>query len=363
MASNPSLLMKCNYCGNVHELVPCNNCKVKFYCKAEHKDLDLRNHSFECNTSTVSLIQQILRTEERELRRQGAKSTPPQDFFEKEVGNFAILYNTTQYMSYRGRLVSELLRIQHPYTLDSALKEAMYTLRLGRGLGPRGVEACANAAGVLLRLGRIQECHDILKGYAATIPVEFEILQPTRRVGNLVLDTKNTDVFEAFNAHEINKLNLSLCATLILLKYKLLRDVKGLQYSAVLSSKVPQEILDKIRGYLVDEVVSKNHRIMKTTDFRAIEESLKSQIQAVNRVVLYDHPRLWPELADAQFFRRRPSIILSREYSMAEYRKYMALIRALENNLEAWLQTRGAIDYVARGGLLWGENWWRRIRE
>ena len=189
-----------------------------------------------------------------------------------------------------------------------------------------------------LRLGKDQECYDFCKWWATTGQDSHYSFGD---LSNPYLDVKNADVFESprgFFDKEYGSLSHSLAITLI--KIRLLIDVRALQNSSVIGSKLPQEIFDGVRGELVSgPLIAENKSIMDAKDQSPLIEKLESQVddlyEAVERLNVY----FWPALLNpGKHLTARPETYS--HGSLAE----MQLV--LQQSFDAWTETSGAVDVI-----------------
>lgn len=168
--------------------------------------------------------------------------TPP-NLFEEHAGHFWGIMETRGYMRARYALVEALLKIKTYAAAEAVHGHLMDMLRLCRGdnMGVRDLVPALD-----LRLGRDQECYDFCKWWATT---DQKGDYDWGNMDNPYLDVKNADVFEPPLESFVSKYgSLSYSVAITLLKIRLLMDLRALQNSSMIRSKVPQEILDSVRG-------------------------------------------------------------------------------------------------------------------
>lgn len=117
-------------------------------------------------------------------------------------------------------------------------------------------------------------------------------------------------------------------------------DVRALQNSSVIGNKVPQEILDSVRGQLVSgSVVAENKSIMNAKDQAPLIETLERQVQDLYTAVKKLNQHFWPALLNpGKHLTARPEA-----YSHGSVAQ-MQLI--LQYSFDAWTETPGALDMV-----------------
>lgn len=260
--------------------------------------------------------------------------TPP-NLFEESVGRFWGIMETRDYMRARYHLVEALLKVKTHLAVEAAHGHLMDCLRLCRSdnMGVRDLIPALD-----LRLGKDQECYDFCKWYATT---GDDSHYDWGNMSNPFLDVKNANVFESPKPMFTNKYgSLSHSAAIALLKIRLLMDVRALQNSSVIGEKVPQEILDSVRGQLVsDSVIAENKSIMHAKDQAPLMERLESQVQDLYTAVKNINKHFWPALLNpGKHLKARPEAFS--HGSLAE----MQLV--LQYSMDAWVETPGAVDVV-----------------
>ncbi|TVY82760.1 hypothetical protein LSUE1_G004073 [Lachnellula suecica] len=337
-----SLTLKsgCAVCSKQESLVLCEACKVTTYCGSDHQVADRTSHKRVC--VAIKKAQKALDDEERSLRSLPADSWTPENPFENAVGRFWGLHETRPYMLSRFALVDAILKVKTRYAVQTALDHVTDILRLCRSdnMGVRDL-----APSLFLRLGKYQECYDFVKWWATT----------GRRSnydwGNPALphlDLRDEDVCEAVTLYTDSYLDLSHSVSVMLLKIRLLSDLKSLQNSTVMhevAPQVPPEVLDNIRGQMVSAVVSRNKKIMHSEDQGPLIRRLESQITRLYQAIKKDNVYFWPALL-------RPGNNLKAcpdEYGQGS-KEHMQLI--LQYSYDSWVETPGAIalikTYVAK---------------
>ena len=99
------------------------------------------------------------------------------------------------------------------------------------------------------------------------------------------LDVKDADAFESIELYTGKYAEISFVVAVALIKFRLLLDIKALQNSTVLGEKVPQELLDNIRGQLVSSIVARNKDIMQAEDQTALIKKLEFQVKELFQAV------------------------------------------------------------------------------
>ncbi|KAI0405846.1 hypothetical protein F4802DRAFT_560935 [Xylaria palmicola] len=266
-------------------LLLCSGCKVVHYCSAAHQKEHRRKHKAAC----TSIVKSRARLEEEEaaLRAHPGDILTPTDVFENGVGRFWGLVGTRDYMRARFAAANALLQIDTIKAVEKALAHFQDMLRLCRSdnLGVRDI-----VPGLLLRLGREQECYDFLKWWAVTDDGWGDASRP-------YLDIRGADTFEAVGAFPGN-LSLSQLAILALLKVRLYLDIESYDPECLdFESPWPPAPTEFMRP--IGEIVQKKVRRITSSAVPEISESLKHQYQALFRMVHKANPHFWEALVDA----------------------------------------------------------------
>jgi hypothetical protein len=326
-----SLTSHCPVCSSNEHLLRCQACKVQFYCSRDHQVIDRDAHKKACNG--IKKAQQILDTEEQKLRDHPGDFMTPPHLFEEGVGHFWGIHETRPYMRARYALIESLLKMKTFHAVQSALSHALDMLRLCRG-DNIGVRDCMPA--MFLRLGKDQECYDFVKWYCTTGQ------DPHYDWGDMdlgFLDVKSADAFESVELYTGKYASISFVVAVALIKFRLLLDVKALHNSTVLSEKVPQELLDNIRGQLVSSIVAGNKDIMESKDQIPLIKKLESQVEELYKAVNSSNKFFWPALL-------RPGSHLTARPQMYSQGTVEHMQLVLQYSYASWVETPGAIDMI-----------------
>ncbi|KAI1419587.1 hypothetical protein F5Y12DRAFT_788949 [Xylaria sp. FL1777] len=275
------------------KLLLCSGCKVVHYCSADHQKKHRPKHKATCTSIIKS--REKLEEEEATLRAHPGDILLPENVFENGVGMFWGLTGTRGYMRARFAAADALLQIDTVKAVEKALAHFQDMLRLCRSdnLGIRDI-----VPGLLLRLGREQECYDFLKWWAV---IDDEHHYNGRYnwsdVSLPYLDIRGADAFEAVNTFA-SQLSFSQLVILVLLKLRLYLDIEPYhsEYTDFVSSwpPAPTEFMRPI-----GEIVQKKVRMITSEDVPEILESLEDQNQALFGMVHKKNPHFWEALVDA----------------------------------------------------------------
>ncbi|KAL2132138.1 hypothetical protein VTI74DRAFT_4144 [Chaetomium olivicolor] len=278
----PHALQKsCPLCASASGLLRCGGCKVVSYCGPAHQSAHRSKHKAVCDA--IKKTRQALEREEAALR---ASSGNP---FETGVGNFWGIFSTRDYMKARFAAADALLKVDTVTAVEKALEHFSDMLHLCRAdnLGVRDV-----IPGLLLRLGREQECYDFLKWFATVDDKDhyngqYDWGDPTLPY----LDIRNADAFEPIDMFFSGptRMSLSHLVMLTLLKLRLLLDLGACQ-----SVSDDFTASDRPVGRLVRSRVRTfgMRRIATTT------EALTNQYHTLCRAVNEANPHFWDALVD-----------------------------------------------------------------
>lgn len=176
-------------------------------------------------------------------------------------------------MKARFALADKLLKIKTFDAVKSAFDHIMDMFRLCRG-DNMGVRFMAPA--LFIRLGKDQECYDFLKWWATTIRDDY---YGWRDMDLPFLDVRDAVVFESVRKFTGRLAALTHAVALMLIKMRLLRDVKSLKNSHCLYDKsLPPEIVDRIRKEAVGKIVAKRKDILMSSDQDVLIEKLEKQL-------------------------------------------------------------------------------------
>ena len=319
----------CQFCSvSQNHLLRCSGCKVVRYCSQDHQVADRPQHKSVCNAIKRSSAR--LDLEEHKLRNQpddGNIFAPP-NVFEDHVGHFWGLHNTRPYMRARYGLVEAVLMIRTRDAVVMALKHVMDCLRLCRS-DNMGVRYCV--PGLLLRLGRDQECYDFVKWWATTgskSDYDYSDLDEP------FLDLKGSDVLESPQYLCRHIIDLSHVVSIALLKIRLLLAVRagteGWQ-EILRSSPIFNQLEDSFRQNAPIE----DHETESVKVTKILKVHINELYQAVDRL----NPYFWGALLNpGKNLNAYPSYFSnsSEEEMQMVLRKYY----------DAWKESPGTIEVI-----------------
>ena len=321
----------CNVSSGDSKLFLCKACRVVYYCVRDHQIAHREEHKSACNA--IKKSRQTLEQEETKLRSHPGDFMTPPNLFEEHAGHFWGILETRDYIRARYAVVEALLKIKTRAAVEVAHGHVMEMLRLCRSdnLGVRFLLPLLD-----LRLGRDQQCYDFCKWWATT---GQEGDYDWGDLDNPYLDVKAADVFEPPLENFMVSYDLSHVAAITLLKIRLLIDLRTLQNSSIIAHKMPQEILDSLRGQLVSSIVAEKKSIMNTRDQAPLIQNLERQVQDLYMAVKKLNKHFWPALlSPGKYLTARPPA-----YSHGSLEE-MQLV--LQYNFEAWRETPRAVEVI-----------------
>ncbi|KAF2436201.1 hypothetical protein EJ08DRAFT_645208 [Tothia fuscella] len=237
-------------------------------------------------------------------------------------------------MRKRFALVEDILVVGTFDAVASGLDHLMDMLRLCRGdnMGVRDL-----VPGLLLRLGRDQECYDFVKWWGT------EGQRGDYDWGDTdlpYLDVKDADAFESPSYMCGSYLSLPGTVATTLIKAKLLLDLQDLQKSSLLSNKLPQELVDNTKGFLPRTSIIAGERISWNPDDNTARiEELNSQLDELYKAVKKYNPHFWPALMN-------PDRHLGGRPQMYSHGTKEEMQLVLGYCVASWKETPGALELI-----------------
>ncbi|KAK5119364.1 hypothetical protein LTR85_007720 [Meristemomyces frigidus] len=277
-----------------------------------------------------------LEYEEIKLREAPGDALFQANPFENSVGHFWGIYPTRDYMTARFTHVEGLLKFDTFEAVRTSLEHLEDMLRLCRG-DNMGVRALMPA--LYLRLGRDQDCYDFIKWW---VTVSEESRYDFGNMDSPYLDLHGADAFEPIEKCK-PVYRLPMLVSLMLLKIRLLLDLRSLENAVTVGEKIPQEILDSVREQMASPIIRSNQALMKNmTNGKPLTPyitGLESQLRE-----LYDHGKsenkhMWPALL---FPGKHPT-------ARPQYTSYGGVEEmqmALQYNYRAWIETPGGLEVI-----------------
>ncbi|KAK3361507.1 hypothetical protein B0T24DRAFT_641736 [Lasiosphaeria ovina] len=309
------LATKCPVCRVKDGLLVCGGCKVVHYCGAAHQADHRPTHKSAC--VAIKKTRAKLEQEEATLRANpGDNFSMPADVFNNGVGEFWGILDTRDYMRARFAAADALLQVQTVSAVEKALAHFTDMLRLCRSdnLSVRDI-----VPGLLLRLGREQECYDFIKWWA-TIDDEDHYNGDYDWGDNKLpyLDLRGEDAFEAID--KVATGSLSHVVILTLLKLRLILDLERFENGL--------NEWDRPLGSLVQKRLRSRNRFAIST------KELQNQYQKLLRIVHNRNPHFWEMLVNDE------TPVMPQVYSRGSVEEAHV---ALYQCLSAWEESEDAI--------------------
>lgn len=321
----------CPICKTTKKLLRCQGCMVMPYCCQEHQIADRNNHKRVCND--VKKSKKNLDKEERELRAAPPDFMMPANVFEESVGHFWGIYGTRPYMRARYALVDKLLKIKTFDAVATAFDHIMDMIRLCRSdnMGLRDI-----VPAIFIRLGKDQECYDFVKWWATSDP------HGDYDWGDMdlpFLDVRDADVLESVSEFTGEFSDISHAVAVLLIKMRLLRNVKSLKNAGFLYDLLPPEMVDRISKDIGGKIIASRKDILMSKDQDALIKTLEQQLQELFTFVKESNKYFWPALLNpADYLAAQPT-----SYSRGSAEEAQL---TLQYNYDAFVETPGSIDMI-----------------
>lgn len=306
----------CPICKTTKKLLRCQGCMVMPYCCREHQIADRNNHKANCNA--VKNSKKNLVKEERKLR---------ENVLEEAANHFSEIHENHPYMTARHSLADELLKIKTFDAVKAAFDLFMDMIRLCRSENTFQFIVPA----LFIRLGMIQECYDFLKWHVTTGSRDD---YDWKDLNLPFLDVRDADVFESVAEFTGQSANSGYILPLMLIKMRLLMDVKSLQNSDFLDDQMlSPEIVNRIRKEVAGKILSKRKDILTSREHDQLIEKLEKQMQKLFTFANKKIERFWTRLLSvADYFAANPTL--------------SGTVMTLFYYCDALLETPGSIDLI-----------------
>lgn len=314
----------CPVCKTTEKLLRCQGCMVMPYCCREHQIADRNNHKVNCNA--VKNLKKNLAKEEEKLR---------ENVLEEGGNLFSDIDEIHPYMTVRHSLVDKLLNINTFDAVKAAFDHLMDMVRLCRS--ENAFQFIVPA--LFIRLGMVQECYDFLKWHVTTGGSED---YDWKDMSLPFLDIQNADVFESVADFTGPSANNGYILPLMLIKMRLLLDVKSLQNSDILDDlMLPPHIVNQIRKEVAGKILSKRKDIMMSIEHDQLIEKLEKQMQELFLFANKTIKRFWARLLSlADYFAANPTAC---HIGMTVFYYYDALFETPGSigMIKEWVQNNG----------------------
>ncbi|THX57942.1 hypothetical protein D6D06_03392 [Aureobasidium pullulans] len=132
---------------------------------------------------------------------------------------------------------------------------------------------------------------------------------------------------------------LSHAVVVLLIKIRLLVDLRALHQLVIVHEKLPPELVRNVHDQLVSNIIAANKDAVKSQDLSPDIKKVESQVNELCRYIAKANKHFWPALLDpGRDLTARPPY-----YSRGDERKMQLY---LAYSYGAWKETRGAIDVI-----------------
>ncbi|KEQ89040.1 hypothetical protein M438DRAFT_95834 [Aureobasidium pullulans EXF-150] len=91
---------------------------------------------------------------------------------------------------------------------------------------------------------------------------------------------------------------LSHAVVVVLIKIRLLVDLRALHRLVIVHEKLPRELVDNVRHQLVSNIIAVNRHTVKSQDLSPEIKKVESQVNEFCRYIAKANKHFWPALLD-----------------------------------------------------------------
>ncbi|KAK2798297.1 hypothetical protein FQN50_008902 [Emmonsiellopsis sp. PD_5] len=304
---------------------------VLLYPRASSLDRD--HHKRSCNK--IAKTREKVDVEERRLRESPADLFLVENVFETKVGHFSGIPGTHEYLWARTAFILALLEVNTLESVQTQLAESRDLLRLCRcDTKPTS----STMPGMMMRLGLDQECYDFVKWFETS---GQDSDYDWGDMDSPFLDIKDADVFEPVDYLCQEFPDLGFISSVLLLKVKLLLDLKDLQNSTLaIGAKLPPELLHNVRSHLVrSPIIANNRRLLEREEHMEAIDSLTIQVSDLFLAIDEYNDYFWDCMLDPEpYLDECPTCCQAPGMS-----EVMIMFKYI---YPSWQETPGAMDYI-----------------
>ncbi|KAJ5414190.1 hypothetical protein N7509_000817 [Penicillium cosmopolitanum] len=316
----------CAVCGKKQSLLLCSACRVIHYCSSDHQIKHRPGHKAACNT--IKKAKQLVETEEARLRKTELDCAV--------ALSFATYKYAKSLYTARALLFQALTSIDTKASLQAQLDD-LHRLFL---LGPHHVLfARYYLPALMIRLGKDQECYDLIKWFRAAIDIPDEDWATETSLGVTV---KDADPFQPDRIAIGGQSELDLKIHQALVKVRLCLDVEALH-----------SLSEAIKPYVLQtSIIASKPEIVEANDHKADGTALIGillvQLSFLMLMVHSENPHFWaaltsPSALDYSKQRLQMDSCIDKSWKSNSPEMAEALVKM---NIDAWLSTPRALDFV-----------------
>ncbi|KAI0908026.1 hypothetical protein F4823DRAFT_600892 [Ustulina deusta] len=315
------------------QLLRCAACRAVRYCGRQHQVAHRQQHKSAC--TKIKNARTKLAREDHGVRHAAQDFATPANAFETHVGRFWGIVSTRDYMRARFALARQLFLLGTLDGVNEGFEHMREMMRLCRS-DNMGVRSIMPA--IMLRLDLDQECYDFMKWWATCDP------DGTYDWGDMTLpylDIRGADVLEdpGFLLDKYSELNYVVA--LLLLKLKLLVDVRNLKVTRKIIAQhhLPFELRDQIEREVVRSPLSA--KLQKESPKALVKTELKlmNHIGQIGAALV--------EVNDNFLFHLfEPAEALSDEPTSYTRGSWEEMVLAMQNSYAAWWEMEGVLDLL-----------------
>jgi hypothetical protein len=245
---------QCAICKTEQGVTVCKGCLILHHCGPAHQKVDWPNHKTLCK-ATKTNRERVWKAMEHIKHSVEDSGGDPRAYFQSSP------VEVEAYLHYRYVYARTLIKPNTRSGVIQGLDCCLEVAKLDSKNKQNGPSAREFVPGLLLRLGRDQECYDFLK---------------QKCNGDLeeIYRSENDGSRRSVKAED---LSLAHAAMLCLLKLRILRDLRSVdQADSALGDKLPAELFHESRSYLTSPGTKMDPARMKAIEKR---EDLKPHMQ------------------------------------------------------------------------------------
>jgi len=314
---------------NTKKVTACAGCRVIYYCGSAYQKADWPNHKKLCKTiqTQIAHVYQALENVKQGLAQSGG------DFRAYHQSSPVELESCHHY---RYILARNYIKVNTFAGINEGLKICVEVAKLDVQNKQNGQTAREFVPGLYLRLGQDQKCYESLK---AKCNGDMEEIYRCDQNGIPRRTAKKEDF------------SLAHAAMLCVFKLRILRDLRDLDRAdTALGNKLPAELSNESRSYLISEATKMDAARMEAIDKR---EDLKPHMQKIEADLhdLYGYINAldadyFHALADPEKYRKTQPM----------YQPELPIIEALMQTYDVWAETPGVFAICQDFSRSWGRS-------